>query len=309
MIDFPLDNSSLEKSNSEKTNQEDVYENDPEESYGTAESNSDEMNTMFEDEMISKKSPIDRILSFPASLESEFKIAGNFPVRIFNVSHLNFDDVEETVTIDARIEAGGMIVAKNEVGNTVHLLNVLPHDLTKIRNFLITEHTRIDGIVEKYNLKHSNRIPVKYYTTLSKNDRETMVKYKNQPISVPNAILDQTSEILNQHLPANLAKEKIEQLKRKYLSEKQKAETDRSFFTVDSHGHDNLNQSKLLVNRTMKPKVSSTPLRRTPSSRPTNRPKKLNFTIDSTQRTIDSFDFPKEKKRNGKKYKLNGPTS
>lgn len=143
---------------------------------------------LFNDKMLSTKSPLERIEELPQYLADRCLIDGKKTITM-NVAHMaDKDDSQESYKqidiMTARIMRGGddeVIVGKHPNGQRVVIENPLPSEMIKVRNALINEHARIDAVIEKYkNTKHSKEIPSKNYQIIEASAGKTALQYKKK---------------------------------------------------------------------------------------------------------------------------------
>lgn len=301
---IPMDSSLDDSKASEKTEfKTDYYENELEMS-SPEKDDSNEAHQLFDDKMISKKSPMQRIMNLPTYLSDKCLIDGKKNIQM-NIAHMaDLNDSQESYqpinVMSARILRAGdehLIVGEDPVGNPVEIPHPLDADLQKIRNALITEHTRINSVIEKYKKQKGVQSP---QYNIEKTDRgRTALRYKNKHDYVfPTEILDDVIKIMekNPKLTPKKLEERINKLKVKLLQEKRQNEHNSTFHNIEYVPDTLLELSKLTNKRLQLVKKgvrhSSTPKR--PSS--LDKPKSKKLTDRFNQTTLDDFNMKKVKK-------------
>lgn len=204
-----------------------------------------------EDDLISQQSPRERMTNLP-KVQPKFFINGDFPK--LNIPIKNFysilEDGEKINRVkgelidpaDVKILKNNTIKYKHPIEGWQSFPSVSEEDYWKIRKYLLEMHLDIDSAIEEYNSKNpAKQIDVKRYTKKIINDSEHEVRFKNQSYVVPNAILDEVINIINDK---RFSPEKIAQ---KIALKKLKYEKDRKKRNESVAYNDPLNRSSLVL--------------------------------------------------------------
>lgn len=292
-------NKTLGKKSQDISPEDTMYSFTPDEESEESKEDSGEIQRAFDNDVLETNSPLERISNMQPELVDEMKVNGKIPTMFLAITYIDEMDEEQRVSINVmntRITKNGVILTQDADHNRIGYHNVLTHDLDKVRNALVLQHNKIDNIIEKYHSKKVQNIPIRRYKLKDKNEKETFIQLKGQFYTVPNAILDQVTKVLDtENLSPSKIKIRIDKLKKNYITDKRRAEHSQSFFSPFNQTTDDLNISSLPSNKTFRPKLSAGS---TPRKTKTSTPARRTLTKPRTtllQSTLDNYNYKKTK--------------
>lgn len=232
---------------------------------------SDEIFREFDNEKLEGKTIYDRFVKLSTNIARKVWRDAKPQSAIFNITYRDKKGDEHVASVDAirtrMIDDGNVILTEDADGKRNYYYDIEEDDLSKLRNYLLTEHRKIDKEIEK-DLEENppKQIPIRRYKVKDKDENTAWISFRNQAVSVPKAILSETLKYINDnHLKKSdlEVKKHIESMKKNYSFDENRRHANRTLFDPNKTSTivnvDDGNQTLLKPMINMKAKVSSTP--------------------------------------------------
>lgn len=175
---------------------------------------SGELLRIFDNELIGKNTLKQRLDDVSETVRKNFLINNEYPKRTFNITYHDEDDQQDKEMIvngmNVTIVNGNVLRIVDRTGS-YRIYNIKEDSLNNIRNFLIDFHTQIDKEVEENKKIRGEYISTKPYNVRDDKNDENMkiVKFKNSVARIPNEMLDEVINLINELVQNQLASKKV----------------------------------------------------------------------------------------------------